>query len=398
MTATWTPTTFDPHDPTFLADPYPVYAQFRELAPVSMVMPYRSYWAFGYDDCVRILTETDVFVKNPPGGRTAAPPPFSAIGELPQGIFASDPPRHDTLRGLVEPVFDAAIADAADIAASVSAELLGAATASSSWLEVVSDYALPMPAHVLFRLLGIDPGFPVLTQWIAAIEAAHDITSSPTTQAMGATMDMAINTLLEATVLALQQTPDPSTIIGRLVAATSPDGLSPMDVRVACQDFVIAGYLSTTYLLSTGIRSLIGNPDQAALLRASPELIPGAVEEMLRYDAPFQIVDRFAARPTELSGVSLAVGDAVSAIVGSANRDGARFADADEFVATRTDNPHLGFGDGIHHCIGAPLARLVAPVAVGALLDLGPMTIQGIPQWHTDPYLRGCTSLLVSLP
>ena len=396
MTDSWSPATFDPHDPAYLADPYPVYARFRESAPVSKVMPYDSYWAFGYDDCVQILTATDVFRKNPPGGRPPAPPPFGALSDLPQGIFFSDPPRHTTLRGLVEPVFVAAIGDAAPIAETVAAQLL-AGVSGTSWLELVSDYAVPLPAHVLFQLLGIDAGFPVLTQWISTIEAAHDITSSPTTQAMGGTIDMAINTFLEGTIIALQQTPNPATIIGRLVAATSTGGLSPIDVRVSCQDFVIAGYLSTTYLVTTGIRSLIANPDQAELLVEQPTLIGSAIEEMLRYDAPFQIIDRVVTQPTELSGVSLAVGDCVSAVVGSANRDPSRFAQADDFIVERADNPHLGFGDGIHFCIGAPLARAVAPVAIHALLGLGPMTVEGTPQWHTDPYLRGCTSLLVSL-
>jgi cytochrome P450 len=163
-------------------------------------------------------------------------------------------------------------------------------------------------------------------------------------------------------------------------------------------DFVVAGYLSTTYLIGNGTRNLLLNPDQLKLLREDlPGRMPGAIEEMTRYDGPVQIVDRIAGEDTEVNGHSFKKYDKVILVVGSANRDEARFANPDSFLVTRDPaetDAQLGFGWGIHHCIGKPLADTVAPVAFRKLLEAFPaLELAGEPQWQTDPYLRAVTNL-----
>jgi cytochrome P450 len=122
-----------------------------------------------------------------------------------------------------------------------------------------------------------------------------------------------------------------------------------------------------------------------------------AVEEMLRFDGPVQVLDRVAATDTVLGGKAIAAGTRVTAVIGSANHDPEAFADPDAFRIQRDDASQLSFGDGIHHCIGAPLARIVTPIAITALLGLPSLAVAGLPQWQTDPYLRAMTNFPLSI-
>ncbi|MBI3792787.1 MAG: cytochrome P450, partial [Gemmatimonadetes bacterium] len=138
-------------------------------------------------------------------------------------------------------------------------------------------------------------------------------------------------------------------------------------------------------------------PAQLERLRADPTLMPGAVREMLRFDSPVQLIDRYVADDTEIGGIRLKRGDVVTAVVGSGNHDSARFPDGDAFDITRNAEGHLAFGDGIHRCLGAPLADLVAPVAFRAMLDQLPgLRLAGTPQWRSDPFLRSPSSLPIA--
>jgi cytochrome P450 len=180
------------------------------------------------------------------------------------------------------------------------------------------------------------------------------------------------------------------------VPEISPD-LTLEAVAASFQDLVVAGYLSTTWLIASGMRQLLTNPAELELLRAQPDLIHGAVEEMLRYDDPVQVVDRVAAVDTEIGGVALKAGDKLGLVVGSADHDPSAFDAPEAFRVSRENAGRMGFGAGIHHCIGAPLVQLMAPVALAALLELPGLAVDGLAQWQTDPYLRGMVNLPVRL-
>jgi cytochrome P450 len=171
-------------------------------------------------------------------------------------------------------------------------------------------------------------------------------------------------------------------------------GLSPQQVQVCASDLLVAGYLSTTFIIGLGVRNLLLHPRQLKKLRADPSLAHSALEEMLRFDGSVHIVDRCAGRQTELGGRKFAPGDKISVVIGSANRDPEGFPEPDRFDIERNETTHVAFGEGIHYCLGAPLARIVAPVALEALLAEFPeLTLDALPQWQTDPYLRALTSL-----
>jgi cytochrome P450 len=391
----WNPDSFNPHDPAFLADPYPTYAQFREADPIYPVKPYNDDWMFRYADCHTVLTGTDVWLKNPPGGSPVSPGPYGMMSHFPPGLFASDPPLHTQLRSLLDPMFDQAIQSAPPMAREVAAPLLAAAKQHGR-LELITDYALPLPANVLFTLLGIpnDPAVRLgLIGWQAAIVAAHDITQSQSVRVNGATCSMALNSFFEGMLLANKAEPAQG-LFAQICDAFAKAGLSPQEVQMCAVDFLVAGYLSTTFIIGTGVRNLLLNPDQLAALRGDPSLIGGALEEMLRFDGPVQVIDRYAAVDTEVGGKQYKQGAKVTAVVGAADHDPSVFTDPDSFLIQRANEAHMSFGAGIHYCIGAPLVRLVGPVAIEMLLaELPDLALDGDAQWQTDPYLRAVTSL-----
>jgi cytochrome P450 len=389
------PNSFDPHDPAFLADPYPTYALFRAQAPVHNVKPYSSDWIFTYADCQQVLTDTDTWVKNSPLGEPPNPGPYEMMANFPPGLFGSDPPLHTQLRSLLEPLFDEAIKVAPALATQIGQSLLTTARQRGR-IELISDYALPLPSGVLFTLLGI-PNDPLvwsgLITWQAVIAAAHDKTQSLALRGTGATCSMALNSFFEGMLLGNRHQPEAG-LFAQICQAFADAGLSPQQIQMVGTDFLVAGYLSTTFIIGTGIRNLLQNPDQMQSLRDQPSLIGGAVEEMLRFDAPAQLADRCAAVRTELGGRKFAPGARVTLVLGSADHDPSAFTTPDKFVIKRKDRAHLSFGAGIHYCIGAPLVRLVAPIAIEMLLGEFPqLALDGVPQWQTDPYMRAVTNL-----
>jgi cytochrome P450 len=193
--------------------------------------------------------------------------------------------------------------------------------------------------------------------------------------------------------------PDPGGLFAKIVTAfEGTPGLTSADVQVWAFDFVVAGYLSTTYLIGNGMRNLLQNPLQLVELRDDPSLMDRAINEMMRYDGPVQLIDRVAANDTKIGGQKFKAGEWVSAVVGSANHDETKYSCAEEFNIKRIEEDDLGFGWGIHRCIGEPLVKLVAPVAFRKLLERFPnLERAGEPQWQTDPYLRALTNLPLKL-
>lgn len=389
----WNPYAFDPHQPDFLADPYPTYERFRAKAPVFYVTQYSSQWFFRHSDCQQILDGGETFLKARPGGSPPRPGPVGIMSVFPRGIFMADPPRHTALRSQIEPPFRAALATARPIAEQYAAGFL-AKLRPTGHMELVADYALPIPAFVLFDLVGIPADDLVrkgLLAWEIPIVRANDPTQPIRAQFEGATSAMALHHYLEGLLRKYRLGGGPG-LLGTLAQAIGPT-LTEEDVYTSCVDFVVAGYLSTTWLVASAMQALLAHPSQLQELRARPDRIGDALTEALRLEPPFQLIDRYVAQETTLCGVDLKVGDKVTAVIGSANRDPAVFPDPDDFDIDRPDNGQLAFGSGIHYCIGAPLAQIVAPAMLSALLTLDDLAIDGYAQWGSDPFLRGMLNL-----
>lgn len=412
-TPAFDPSAFNPHDPAYSSNPYPTYAQFRKYAPVSWVEPYNSYWVFRYEDAMRVFNDSDNFgpapgPEAPPGVNdyikhtaqaTPPPGPFDALANMPDGLFFLDPPEHGRVRRLIEPLFAQAILNASTVAAIAGREELMAAR-QRGLIELYAQFALPMPAAVLMSVLGMPrQDWAGLGQWIGGVLAGHDITQPPGVQGLAGTCAVALNGYVQALMRGCPFHATSNSLLDLMIKdAIGPDKMEAAQVQTTMANLMVAGFLSTTFLIATGTYHLL-RTGQLEVLRRQPTLLANAINEMLRFDAPAQLVDRFVARQrVTLGGRELIAGDPVTVVLGSANHDEAVFADADTFDITRSfdpQRPHLGFGWGIHYCIGAPLVmHHTAPVAFKTLLDELPgMRLAGTVTWQTDPYLRSVANL-----
>ena len=397
--APFDPDRFNAHDPGFLADPFPTYARFRQFAPLHAVPAYESLWCFRAAECRAILEDTETWLKHPPGDAPPPPPgPTAVVAVLPPGLFNSDPPAHPALREAVETPLRAALGSVPDMARAHAQERLQALGATER-IELVQDYALPVPAHVLLDLLGIalEPvQRATLIGWQQAIALAHDATQSPAVRLQGATCLMALRGFFGAMVASHRRAPVPG-LVGMVCDTFAAANLGDAELIGTLCDLLVAGYLSTTFIIATGTWRVLSDGIDPAPLRSDADGASALLEELLRLDGPVQVIDRVASRPTTLAGRDLGPGTRVTAVVGSADRDADVFAAPDEARLGRP-GPHMAFGAGVHLCVGAPLARLVAPVALHELFAFAPqIELDGEAQWQTDPYLRAVVSLPLAL-
>lgn len=414
---------FDPTSATFLADPYRAYAELRraprergraDRAPglVRVGAPYDAWWVTSHALVTEVCEQRqDEFVK--PGGRRGAPPrPFGITAALDDGLFFLHGPRHREVRALVEPVFAAAIAGAEANAAALAAALVESALGNGRF-DLIADYAAPLATNVFMALLGVpapdlgkadprdDPHRAeraIVDRWLRGMLDAHDKTLPAEVRAQGGTVGLALRSYLALRGRELAASGDAvqrSTILGELAARVGPKpaALSADEAVNTMAHFALGGYLSTEFLIGTGVTNLLLNPTQWERLEQDAALVDAAVDEMLRYDAPFQMADRWVDVDTDLGGLSIPAGSLVTVVYGAANRDPEAFDDPDRFDIARKDaKRHYGFGHGAHRCIGEPLARIVTRAAVRALLDGCPwVRIGEIGPWRSDPYFRALT-------
>ncbi len=414
------PDSFNPHDPEYSKNPYPVYAQMREHSPVHWVDPYEAFWVFRHEDVMRVLNDSETFSElnfaknNHDVPAKPAPGPFDVLANNPQGLFFLDPPRHGEIRKPMDEYLQRAAAQAEAIAAIVSRKLLVDAKQSGR-MEFYNAFALPLPSSVVLKIMGIpQQDWPGIIQWVGAIEMGHDITQPPAIQGTAATCAMALGSYYAALIRGTRGDGCPVKAgAGGLLDLMITEGMGPMpkmsaaDVEASSVNLAVAGYLSTTFLIATGLLTLLGGdpslqngnrsdePLPIDILRKKPELIPAAVNEMLRHDSPFQLTDRYVVNHNvKMGGKQLKRGDHVSVVIGSANRDASVYPDPDVFDITRKGPPHIAFGAGIHRCYGAPIVERVAPVAFRMILqELSTIRLAGTPYWQTDPYIRSVSNL-----
>jgi cytochrome P450 len=346
--------------------------------------------------------------------RAALPP--EALAELPgmdpemqpvfRNLLSLDPPDHARLRRLAQPSFTTrAIQPMRPRIRAIAERLLDDADAAASargerrpnrGMDLIRVFAAPLPIAVIFELLGIPQADRErVYAWTHALLNVGAVTDAEQTKA-------ALRPFIAYTraLVAAKRAEPADDLLSTLVAAEADgDRLDEDELLSMVFLLVLAGHVTTVNLIGNGALALLNHPDQLAMLRADPSLIPAAVEEILRYWGPVEIAsERYARAPMDLDGIALAAGDLVIPDLAAANRDPARFADPDRFDITRPDaNRHVAFGKGIHACLGAPLARLEGEVALGALLDRCPDLRLAIPageaRWHSGPLLG-----LVALP
>jgi cytochrome P450 len=345
-------------------DPYPMYAQLRPASPLH-IEAANLWLLLDHEGVRRALTDSESFASS-----VDLP-----TGKAPDWLVFSDPPRHTRLRALILRAFTPrAVAALEPRVREISRQLLDPLRARGE-LDLVADYAGPLPTLVIADMLGIPAADrPRFLRWSATIvNLSHvlaDADAAARAVAEHAAVKAEMQAYLEDLLAARRDVATDDLLHGLATAEIDGERLGLPDILGFFQLLLAAGTETTTNLIDNAILALLEHPDQRARLDAEPDLLPAAIEEVLRHRSPLQMVFRQTLRPVALSGKTIPAGQLVLVLLGAANRDPAAFPDPDRFDITRAQTHHLGFGHGIHFCIGAALSRLEARVALPDLLAL----------------------------
>jgi cytochrome P450 len=401
MSMSQQPTVLPYDDPAFATNPFPFLNALREQGPVVRVVLVNGLDAWlvtRYDDALAAITDPRLSsdVHDAADQRILEEPP--AAEPFPRSMLMLNPPDHTRLRRLVSKAFTARrVAELRPRIQKITDQLLDAVTPTGR-ADLINDFALPLPVTVISELLGVPAddrdGF---LEW-TDVMLTRRFDRPDRERLAAAWRDM--RTYLERLLADKRIHPDDD-LLSALIAARDDDQRLDEEELVAMAFLLlIAGYITTVNLIGNGMVLLLTHPEQLRLLREDPQLMPGAIEEFLRYEGPVNPgMTRFPTEDIEIAGVRIPRGATVLLGLAVADRDPTRFREPDRFDVTRTDNPHLAFGHGLHYCLGAPLARLEGQVAVRALLQRLPDIALAVPpgelEWHLVG-LRGLKHLPVT--
>ena len=386
---------FNPWDETFRANPYPHYKPLLEGPPriLNLFMPMAL--VARYADVVRVLRDHERFSSVPPRSPLLEER-IKVFGDAPRVLFA-DPPVHTRLRRLVSQAFTPRRIRALEpLIEQMTDRLLDQAAARGEF-EAMADLANPLPVMVIAAMLGVPPEhYESFKRWSdAVVEADNTLpgTKLPdsVTEAFGA-----LRRYFAEVIEKRRQKPGDDLVSVLVTAREEKEALSEEELLAFVVLLLLAGNETTTNLIGNGMLALGRNPEQLARLRKQPELMPKAIEEMLRYDSPVQATVRHPKEDVELAGVTIPAKTFVFVVLAAANRDPAQFKDPETFDITREPNDHVSFGEGIHFCLGAPLARLEGAIAIGRVLTRFPHLRLAEPltlSYKGSYFLRGVTAL-----
>ncbi len=391
---------FNPLDPAFIADPYPFYHRLRAAMPVWQ-SPLGMWIVTRHEDAAAFLKDRR-YGKNYVGNITRQHGPEAMLeparASLGRTMLVLDPPDHTRLRGLVTKAFTARrVEDMRPRIAAIVDQLIERVAARRQ-MDVIADFAHRLPIIVICDMLGIpeeDQGqfferSRVNGRLIDPVPMSRE------------ELDLANRNTLETDAyfqgLFERRRREPKDdLITKLVQAEEKgDRLSTAELTANVGLLFAAGHETTANLIGNGLLALHRNPDQWAMMKADPALIPNAMEELLRYDSSVQMTGRSTVEDVELGGVAIPAGHSVVAFLGAANRDPAVYENPDRLDITRQDIRPLSFGGGIHHCLGAQLTRIEAQEAFAGLIRRLPdleLPEKDAPQWRRSFTLRGLTTL-----
>ena len=384
-------------------NPYPLYSQLR-ATPVSkqedgtyVVSTYREIVALLHDP--RISSDERKSIRGP--GELAKK---TESGERHQPFIFLDPPDHDRLRRLVMRQFTPErVAGMHDRVTQLVNRLLDAQR-DRGQLDIVDDFAHPLPVDVVSEMLGVPPeDRPRFEAWVPVLvrrlEPAHVVSEAEVERAAQAATEM--REYLVGLIAERRARPADDLISGLATMATSHDpALQMNDQDLLATVFLLlgAGYETTVNLIANSMLTLLRYPDALARLRRDPNSVIRTIEEVLRFDPPVHFRIRTTLTDINIAGVTIPKGATVVLLFASGSRDPARFVEPDHFNPNRADNQHLGFGGGIHYCVGAPLARLETLVALSTLTRrlVAPCLVIDPPPYRENASLRGPRHLMVT--
>ena len=392
-------------DPVNRANPYPLFAQIRRLGP--LLMPESNMTVFTtFADCDEVLRHPESCsdsMKSSVVQRHLASGAMPPRGNTPGFLFL-DPPDHTRLRKLAQQAFAPRVVRALEpeIAAMVDSLLDAMADAGSA--DLISGLAYPLPVAVICRLLGVpvedESQFSSAAALVAqALDPIMSITGAPDPEA-GARLDAGawLREYLGDLVERRRADPQEDLISALIAAEEGGDQLTADEIVATCNLLLIAGHETTVNLIANAAQEMLRTPAHWSALAADPELAGAIVEETLRFDPPVQLVMRIAGADMRIGQVDVTAGDTMLLLLAAAQRDPAMYEAPDEFMPGRNASRHLSFGLGPHFCLGAPLARLEARVALSMLTARFPQTrLNADPVYKPNVTLRGLATLSVAL-
>jgi len=397
---------FNPFAPGMLAHPYEMYRALREHDPIHRSEMMESWVLTRYDDIDKVLTDNR-FSADRQRARTrfaqmmeeqqAQYGPMSSA----QTMLTSDPPDHTRLRRLVSKAFTPrAVENLRPRIQQIVEYLLGEAGKKGEF-DIVQELAYPLPVIVIAEMLGVPPeDRHRFKEWSDTIVATlgGPFTPPEVMQAGSAAIQELADYIGEV-IAERRAEPKEDLISGLIAAEEGGQVLSEDEIFATCILLLVAGNETTTHLISNGMLALFRNPDQMERLRKDISLMPSAVEEFLRYTGPVHGTGRVPKEDIEIAGHVFHEGEMVFTLLAAGNRDPSHYPDPDVLDVGRNPTDHLALGDGIHFCLGAPLARAEAQIAIGTLLDRFPKlrSLEDEAEWGGTFIIRGVRRLNVSV-
>lgn len=362
---------------------------------VTLLSGGTGYLITGYDTVRQALAEPRLQGRTGAVGDRRSLSPDVQVG-MNTHMLNLNPPDHTRLRRLVSAAFTTRRMEQLRPRIQELTGTLLDAMADEHQVDLIEALALPLPIRVIGELLGVPiEDTPLFHAWTTTLTTS----GLPLGELNAAAAEMLAYT--RALLDSKRRQPGTDLLSALVAVRDGEDRLNDDELTSMVFLMLIAGHETTVNLISSATLALLTNPDQFALLRANPDMIAGAVEEFLRYESPVQAALRYSTEPLELGGVEIPANSVVLVSLLAANRDPNRFPGADQLDLHRTDNPQLAFGHGIHHCLGAPLARLEGKIAIAALIDRFPGMRLAVPEeklsWRSSLVMHGLDGLPVIL-
>lgn len=398
---------FNPLSPEFQANPYPYYDMLRQYAPVFYWEAWGIWFLSRYEDNVAALKEArfgreilKVMTREEIG--LPAEPDASVLPLVlmqREWMLLKDPPDHTRLRTLVHKAFTPRMVERLrERAQTITDSLIDRALANGG-MDLIAELALPLPVTVIADMLGVPASDHAVFQgWSRNLAGTLELTDSQEVYERGSAATVEFSAYVRGLISERRKAPKEDLISALVAAEAEGDRLSEDEMVAMCILLLVAGHETTVNLIGSGTLALLRHPDQWAKLKADPSLAKSAVEELLRYDSPVQMTARWVMEDIDFAGHYMRKGQQVAMLLGAANHDPTRFDNPTELDITRDPNPHIAFGNGIHFCLGAPLARLEGQIAFATLARRLPnlRLATDNPPYRESFVLRGLAQLPVS--
>ena len=388
---------FDPADPAFVRDPYPAYAALRER-------PGLARYEAGGMWLVARHAEVDAVFRDRRLGRVFHPRrpedfygPWNLVNV--HSMLEMEPPDHTRLRGLVAKEFTPRRVESLRARIGELVDGLLAPIAERGEADLVAELAEPLPVAVIAELLGFpEADRHLLRPWSNDIVSLYEPEPEPGAAERAVRASAEFDAALRELIAARRRSAGPDLFSALVQLTDAGDRLTEDELVATAVLLLNAGHEASVNVMANGVLALLRSPDQPARLAHDPALASTAVEELIRYDSPLSLFTRTASEDVEVGGQRVAAGEVVGLLLGSANRDPAAFAEPDRLDIARKPNNHVGFGAGIHYCLGAPLARVELQEALTRLLRRFPgLALAEEPEPRPTFQFRGYRSLRVTV-